>query len=300
MNDIFFLIPSVVLIVLLSVCVALHIKKQMAIEAVKGLSPAEKNDILNRMAEPVGYAYEPCQDIFMSRQDAPQKLFGYTSVYDLSAPYFNMVFDYETIYFDYDDRTWLVEMWKGQYGILSGCELGIYYADRIVPPEKYAVTLFKAVESNDMLPIALKLNRHPSRRDLQYARLGQMRSRHWWLTIFSMGTFSKPSQLFVNTSIRFKNREMLHCFMERFREAFPDTAYKVNGLTVYFTFSKSGREYSAYKRLVRRTALTFCHMFCNWFHHLTRPFANSCDKLLFIYYYLPFAIRILFRHIPGR
>ncbi|MBQ8802140.1 MAG: DUF4474 domain-containing protein [Tyzzerella sp.] len=264
---------------------------------INELNVNEKDEILDRLGEPFGYAYEPNQDIFVSRRDAPQKLFGYTTAYDLSAPYFNMIFDYETIYFDYNNRTWLVEMWKGQYGINSGCELGIYYADEIISPEEYDTTLFKAVESNDMLLISLKLNRHLSQKKSGYARLGQIQKRHWWPTIFKMGTFSKPEQLFVNTSIRFKDRTMLHSFMESFAETLPSTFYKINGLTVYFTFSKSLRSYSAFKKMVRRIALASCHMLCNWFNYLTRPFSNSGDKLLYLYYYLPFLIRFLFRRI---
>ena len=101
----------------------LFFRKRAARKKVNALNIYEKEEILDNLIKPFGYEYESTQDIFMTRQDAPQKLFGYTSVYDHSAPYFNMVYDYETIYFDYNNRTWMVEMWKGQYGINSGCEL---------------------------------------------------------------------------------------------------------------------------------------------------------------------------------
>ena len=272
----------------------LHFRKRAALSKVTQLSVNEKGEILDKLGEPFGYTYDARQDIFLSRRDAPQKSFGYTTAYDLSAPYFNMVFDYETIYFDYNNRTWLVEMWKGQYGINSGCELGIYYADKIIPPEKYDTTLFHAVQDNDMLLTTLKLNRHTSSKNEGYLKLGQTKNRHWWPTIFKMGTFSKPEQLFVNTSIRFKDYAMLRSFMDSFTQSLPSTFYKVNGRTVYFTFSKSFRNYSLFKKMVRRVALASCHLLCNWFNFLTRPFENYGDKLLYIYYYLPFVVRMLF------
>lgn len=67
-----------------------------------------------------------------SRTDAWQKAFGYLDAYNRAAPYLSMVFDSYPIYFDYEGRTWLVQIWKGQYGICTGCEIGLYYADGIV------------------------------------------------------------------------------------------------------------------------------------------------------------------------
>lgn len=291
------IIFSSLLILFCLILLILHFRKRAIILKVNALNTDEKEDTLNKLGESFGYAYDSRQDIFVSRHDAPQRLFGYTSAYDLSAPYFSMIFDYETIYFNYSNRTWLVEMWKGQYGINSGCELGIYYADKIVPPEQYDTTLFQAVEDSDMLLISLKLNRHLSLKETGYTLLGQTRNYHWWPTIFKMGTFSKPEQLFVNTSIRFKDYAMLRSFMESFTETLPATLYKINGRTVYFTFSRSFRSYSIFKKMVRRTALAACHMFCNWFNYLTRPFSDSGDKLLYLYYYLPFIVRLLFRKV---
>lgn len=275
----------------------LFFRKRAARKKVNALSINEKEEILDNLIKPFGYAYEATQDIFMTRQNAPQKLFGYTSAYDRSAPYFNMVYDYETIYFDYNNRTWLVEMWKGQYGINSGCELGIYYADEVVPPEKYASTLFKAAHDDDNLFITLKLNRHASAKEKCSKRLGQIRQRHWWPCIFKMGLFSKPDELFVNTSIRFKDYAMLRSFIKSFTQTLPSTFYKLNGRTVYFTFSKSERKYSFFRKLVRRFSLTSCHLLCKWFNHLTKDFSTTGDKLLYIYYYMSFLVRLFFRQI---
>lgn len=277
----------------------LFLRKRAAIQKVNELIIDEKEKILDDIIKPFGYDYNSAQDIFVTRQDAPQKLFGYTSAYDHSAPFFNMVFDYETIYFDYNNRTWLIEMWKGQYGINSGCELGVYYADEIVPPEKYNSTLFQGAHDNDNLLISLKLNRHTCPREECIEKLGQIRKRHWWPTIFKMGIFSKPEELFVNTSIRFKDYSMLRSFMKNFTQTLPSTFYKINGLTVYFTFSKSNRKYSVLRKLVRRISLASCHLLCNWFNYLTKSFTNSGDKLLYIYYHLPFLVRFLFRQTTG-
>jgi len=77
------------------------------------------------------FPYIPDSLIHPTHINAPQKLFGYHTFYDFAATFINMVFDYETVYFDYRGRTWLIELWKGQYSINSGCKLGVYYADQI-------------------------------------------------------------------------------------------------------------------------------------------------------------------------
>lgn len=291
----YLIIPASLLLLLFTILILFHLKRKSVMRKVDALSTKEKNSILNSLGEPFGYLYDSGQDLFVARHDAPQKHFGYHRVYDLSAPYFNMVFDYETFYFDYNARTWLIQIWKGQYGINTGCELGIYYADEIVPPEKYSTTLFHAVEPQDMLDISLSLSRTTGKRSRFYYPLGHMDTKHWWLTLFRMGHFTKPEELFVDTAIRFKDYSMLRQFVDSFNRTLPDTPCRINGLTVHFTFFQSTRKYTAFKRLVRRIALTSCRIYCKWFHYFTRYYSESGDKLLYLYYYLPFTIRLIFR-----
>lgn len=291
MNYWYFLIPVTFLLLIVLFLITLHFKRQKNIQKILALSTLEKTEFLNHLAAPLGYLYDPIQDIFATRLDAPQKLFGYHTFYDLAASYFNMIFDYETIYFDYNGRTWLLEIWKGQYGINIGCELGLYYADSILSPHDYDNTHFEAVAPKDMLDISVKLNRHCSKGTQPCNKIAYRRHRHWWLTIFKLGSFAKPEELFVNTSIRFKDYTMLKRFLDSFEETLPDTMYKINGLTVYFTFCKSKRTYPLFKRLVRHIALFSCHLYCNWFQFITRSFTSSGDKLLYLYYYLPFVVR---------
>ena len=296
MDYLYWLIPVAILLCILLTALFFHFRKKRSIKKVTSLNTEEKNKLINHLIEPVGYIYEPLQDIFATRLNAPQKLFGYTTFYDLSAPLFNMVFDYETIYFDYDNRTWLIEMWKGQYGINSGCELGIYYADTLVTPNDYKTTHFHAVDEKDMLDISLKLHRYTKIANTVPTRLGYLKFHHWWLTIFKMGVFSRPDQLFVNTSIRFKNYPMLYSFLDSFEATMPpDTEYRLNGLNLYFTFCKSYRKYPVLKRIIRKTALALCHLYCILFNFVTRSFENTGDKILYIYYYLPFIVRLIFR-----
>lgn len=295
MDYLYILVPSVLILGTLIAVIAFHYKKKSVLKKVRSLSITEKQTKLDTLAEPFGYCYDPKQDVFTSRLDAPQKIFGYTTLFDVSAPYFNMIFDYETIYFDYNSRTWLMEMWKGQYGINSGCEIGLYYADDIIPPRDYSSTHFASVEEKDMLQMAYELNRIPAKGQSRPLVLGRANRRHWWLTLFKPGFYSKPEQLYMNVSVRFKDYPMLYSFLHSFEKTLAGIPFRIDGLTVSFTFKDSKRQYSFYKRIVRSLALKSCHFYCKLFAFLTRDFTNNGDKILYLYYYLPVFIRMMFK-----
>lgn len=282
-----FLLYLIPLCILLMSTLLLHVKKVKCIRKTRSLSLVEKTEQINYLVEPLGYAYNPHQDIFTSHINAPQKLFGYHTFYDFAATFFNMVFDYETIYFDYRGRTWLIELWKGQYGINSGCELGIYYADQILDPADYDNTHFEAVSAKDMLTVSLELYKETPYSSL----IGSHQSKHWWLTIFKLGSYSKPSELSVDVSITFPEYRMLISFLESFQKTLPDTPYVVNGYRIRFPFHESTRSYRFTRKALRFLALNSCRLLCRLFRFLTRPFTNSGDKILYLYFYLPALVK---------
>ena len=71
------IIPAIFLLIIVVLIIILHIKKKTAIRKVNSLNTSEKTDIINGLAKPLGYMYDSHQDIFISRLDATQKIFGY-------------------------------------------------------------------------------------------------------------------------------------------------------------------------------------------------------------------------------
>ena len=178
-----------VLFALLLVFVLATGRRRWAIKKVYSMCCREKCELLNDLIAPFGYLYIECQDIISSRNDAWQRDMGYTSLFDRMAAHFHMVFDALPVYFNYRGRTWLIEFWKGQYGINTGAEIGIYYADRILSEEELSTFLFQAVEDKDMLPLSFELTRYRSD-----DCLASVSKKTWWLTAFCMGRFSQPHQ----------------------------------------------------------------------------------------------------------
>ena len=110
------------ILVVISIGIGIHLwRKRSSLRRLAGMSDCEKNELLDTLAKPFGYRYVPEWDVFSSRVDAWQKQFGYGVIYDRAASYFNMVLETLPVYFDYDGKTWLIQIWKGQYGICTGC-----------------------------------------------------------------------------------------------------------------------------------------------------------------------------------
>ncbi len=266
----------------------LYIRKSHAICKVRRLSISEKLERLNQIIAPFGFEYYLSQDIFTSRTDAWQKDYGYGRIYDRYAPFFHIIFDCEPVYFDYEGATWLLEFWKGQYGITTGAEIGIYKADGIVPRERRRSTLFQAAPS-DRLPVfsfTLLRNNLPVCRRCQ---------THWWLTAFLPGVCSEPEMLTMKISITFPTETMCNAFLKGLIHTGYDCAdIYVSGSSVFFTFSAPHDAHPDFWQRCHRHFVQYKNRFLIWiFYKCTRPFCHTLDRLLLLYEYLPF----LFRHL---
>lgn len=264
-------------------------KKRNTIQKICQMTPEEKCDKITGLIEPFGYCYEKSQDIFSTTLHAWQRNFGYTESYNHYAPHFNMVFDNEPIYFDYKDKTWLIELWKGQYGINTGCEIGIYYSDSFVPPMLRDITMFHCVKDKDMLPLSLHL--------FHYDRsLAKLRKTHWWLTAFVMGTYSEPQDLAMNVGITFPDEEMRDAFVSALKaRGYDNKKLCICRLTVTFVYdSCSVCNVSKLRRLLCGFAQWKNRIFVKLYLKVTKPFVTSLDRVLCLYYFLPFAFRRMF------
>ncbi len=276
--------------VLLFFCLNFWRRKQI-IRRVCSMCMAEKCEILDELISPFGYSYVPDQDIFTSRTDAWQRDFGYCALYDRSAPYLNMVFDCLPVYFNYCGRTYLIEFWKGQYGINTGCEIGVYNTDRIVCEDELDHTLFNCVDNEDMPKLSFTLFRNNQ-------TLAQMCSRHWWLTAFKMGCFSWPESLSMRIRITLHTQEMAESFVGGLLNAgYCRNEISVCCNTVTFAFIKPpcSPGCGLFRKLQIRIAQWVNRFWCRVYLFVTRPFVLSVDRILYLYYYLPFAFRKMLR-----
>ena len=257
-------------------------RRHKCIQKVCSLTHSQKCELLNSVMAPFGYLYDASQDVISNRCDAWQRNIGYTSLFDRAAVSFHMVFDCLPVYFDYAGRTWLLEFWKGQYGINTGAEIGLYYSDRILEKDEYLRTRFRAVSNADILSFSYVL----SHRDSCYA---QMADRTWWLTSFSPGLFANPSQLTLHAAVAFPNYEMLRSFLEGLLSTgFSKTSIKCCGTSVQLCFENPpGLPHTCLMRFRRGLAQFHNRLACRLYQLITGVFCLTLDRLVYLYYLLP-------------
>ncbi len=285
-------IPIILFAIFLLFLVLFEYRKRRAIHKVYSLADDQKLCLVNELLAPFGFIYNPSQDIISTELHAWQRTFGYRSLFDKSAVHFNMVIDCEPVYFDYNGRTWMIELWKGQYGINTGAEIGTYYADRILAPEERGRAQFHCVPNKLMLPVSMELYDEET-------LLFSTAQTHWWLTGFCVGKYSRPKQLSMELSVTFPNESMMSAYIQ----ALLDKGYRaydlhVRLLTVSYRFS---RPHGSVPGLMQRTFARISQwenrIFCRLYRWITQPFSCTVNRILYLYYFLPFAFRrlLLFR-----
>ena len=183
-----------------------------------------------------GFEYHPDKDIMCSTMNNVQRMGGYCRLYDDTAYVISSIIDSEPICFHYDGYEWMIELWKGQYGIETGCEIGIYYREQDKPlsiAEKTLMgKLYTCVPDERMLDLRFSLRKGDEE---LFARDWK---KHWWLTGFHWGVLSEPEQLEMTVGIRFPNREMQQAFVHEGMEAIGYSYTETNDCCVEFCFTK--------------------------------------------------------------
>jgi UDP-2,3-diacylglucosamine hydrolase len=159
-----------------------------------------------------GFWYDPNQDIIFSRMDPLQRLFGYAYAYDAAMLAIDSIIDCEPIFFDYAGKHWMIELWKGQYGLETGCEIGVY--NRQIGSTSFLYDLldstigqrpndsnpshnlfFDCANDSELLTMSSTLYRDGQK------LFSRGPEKHWWLTGFKWGVLSDRPELTMDVSI---------------------------------------------------------------------------------------------------
>lgn len=231
---------------------------------------------LDELIESAGYAYDKDQDIFYSTIDAWQREYGYRRLYDEAAAPLGMIIDCEPIYFEYDGKRWLIELWKGQYDLVTGGEIGVYVAekDSLGITGIFDNTIYSAVKDEDMLSMIFYLKKNG---EVLFAR----KARHWWLTGFKLGEFSEPWELTMSLYITLKNKAMRDAFIEGLNKAgYSNRKIAVSGNTVALGFKEPHSPQPATRitetdRIIQKKN----KMLCEKYQEITAPYDKLPDKI---------------------
>ena len=160
----------------------------------------------------LGFGYSTKEKCFYATGNAWQRNFGYSDLYDKTSQLIAISYDTSKIFFIYGGKEWMIQLWKGQYGlVLLGAEVGVYNR----PQGSNGSTYFECADDNERLPISLTLRRNGSPLFVRSQNLS------WWQTGFVPGQLgvgvmvgsTHTKTLDLTTSITFKDENMRKAFV---------------------------------------------------------------------------------------
>lgn len=189
----------------------------------QALTPLAKWLSENQVA---GYRYEPNGDFFYTDdKDCWQKNAGYNEFYDNYAPAAAMFIDQIRIRFTYENKDWMLQLWKGQYGwLFVGAETGVYTAPAgTYKGGKGDANHYDCADKEDWLYMQLDCY-WSKNNDGHYKKIfTRPYDKYWWATGFVWGQltkYSKPrTELKAKNRITFKSEEMANLFVQGLKEA---------------------------------------------------------------------------------
>lgn len=286
----YLLLAIIILIVIL--VVYYFFRRRWAIRKVKSICDEEKLSYINCALDPFGFVFDYACDIVVSKEDAWQKNLGYLDLYDLKAPFFNIVMDSEPIYFDYDGKHYRIEIWKGQYGITTGAEIGIYVQEDCL---KFSKNYYRAANDTEKLNMSFTL----SKKCTLFSRC----DKSWWLTGFDIGVFSNPKDLKMDICICFPNCEMRDAFVNSLvhsGHSFCNLFVCENTVCFEYCTPKYYRP-NVKHRVVKFIAQVFNYINCHIYMYCTRFFDRALDKLTYLRFMLPRLYRLIIKmSVPRR
>lgn len=175
------------------------------------------SDIDFENANLLSYKYDPDGGYFYTDdKNCWQKNYGFNEGYDSLAPLGMMNYDTVRVKFVYDNKEWLVQMWKGQYGTaFVGGEVGVY-----TRPVGTKGTHYNCASEEDWLNMEMAFiwDRY---HDGNYLPIfTRDYTKYWWCTGFVPGleTGAPRDQFRLVTHITFESEEMANAFCNEFEK----------------------------------------------------------------------------------
>ncbi len=172
----------------------------------------EKYDLLSYQ-----YCYDYCGYYYTNDKLAWQKEFGFAKVYDYMAPFVQMKYDYARAFFTYEGQDFMVQLWKGQYVVFYGAEIGIYQreADGL---KRDPYTLYNVADQENWLTMDMGVYHQKNEGDApeDYELLFKRPvGKYWWCTGFVPGSVRSTDpadELRIEADLTFKDSTMAGLF----------------------------------------------------------------------------------------
>lgn len=151
--------------------------------------------------------------------------YGFCLFYDIAAGSMPLLWNYVTrrFKFDYNGLEWMIQIWKGNYLITNGGEVGVYNR----PPEKFG-SYYDCATDEQMMEMTLQIYHGDE------LLVDQQPQMHWWINGFNMSDrMYIPDSLTMKFSILMPDEDMLKAFCEAIDNHYrKDVTYTVEGLKI--------------------------------------------------------------------
>ena len=203
-------------------------------EQLEELTVKELQDLLFATKDPntagkilqvAGFEYDEEQGIYYSQMNPLQRKFGFNRVYDMAAPLAGMIYSTKRIEFEYEGREWMIQIWKGQYGITSGAEIGLYNRD----PERNFQ--YDCVDDEDLITMQFDFY---NQNEKVFSRGPE---KHWWLTGFKVFHAGVPILIDLDMTLTFTDKQMASAFVKSLKKS---TTSDLSSLMDPITYRKEG------------------------------------------------------------
>ena len=178
-----------------------------------------------------GFQFNQTGNYYYTNTDPWQRTLGYNEIYDNAAAFTAIFIDTMRCKFRYDNKDWMIQFWKGQYGyVFIGHEIGVYYK-----PIDRTAEHYDCVSDEDSLYMEMDGLRDGA--VLYHRDYG----KYWWCTGFVPGKldkFSDRSELAIDARITMKDKEMLGAFVESLEKngMIKGNDFTVKGLDVHLVW----------------------------------------------------------------
>lgn len=190
-----------------------------------------------------GFTYDAGQDTYVSTLNNAQRHGGYCEAYDIAAASAGCVIDAEPIKFETKDgKQYMIELWKGQYGVATGGEIGIYVQSK--DKENY---WYPCASNDDLIDASFVVTGKDNDQTLVRSSkedipdtTNEKDHKLWWLTAFKPGVFSTPADLTMYADINLKNQDLSNLFFGALKKAGynkDNSRLSQNGTEVSFVYT---------------------------------------------------------------
>ncbi len=163
----------------------------------------------------LSYQYSYIDDYYYTNdKEAWQYNFGFGKIYDFVSPYILLEYDYVRVFFAYEGKDWMIQMWKGQYGmIFYGGEIGVYNRP-LSDKELHEWSMYNCPAEEDWLGMEMTLY-HQDIQGNYIREFTREYDKYWWCTGFKNGHLRQEEpadELRLEARITFKDEEMRDLF----------------------------------------------------------------------------------------